>query len=175
MGEREISQYISYLAVKRNVAASTQNQALNAIVFLYKQVLNRDLGDFGNMERAKRPKRLPTVLTKNEADLVLTVMSGKNALMAKLLYGCGLRLMECLRLRVKDIEFNINQVTVRDGKGHKNRVTMLPRQLKQRLTEHLEKVRIIHEKDLKCGLGEVYLPYTPPIFLLNFFILKFIP
>jgi len=160
MGENEISQYISYLAVKKNVSASTQNQALNAVVFLYKQVLNRDLGDFGNMQRAKRPKNLPTVLTKNETNLVLTVMSGTNALMAKLLYGCGLRLMECFRLRIKDIEFNINQVTVRDGKGHKDRVTMLPRQLKQCLTEHLGRVRIIHEEDLKHGLGEVYLPYA---------------
>jgi len=160
MGESEISQYISYLAVKRNVAASTQNQALNAIVFLYKQVLKRELGDFGSMERAKRPKRLPNVLTKNEADLVLTVMSGKNALMAKLLYGCGLRLMECLRLRVKDIEFEGNQVTVRDGKGHKDRVTMLPIQLKPQLIEHLRRVRIIHEEDLKHGFGEVYLPYA---------------
>ena len=154
MGEKEISQYISYLAVKRNVAASTQNQALNAIVFLYKQVLKRELGDFGSMERAKRPKRLPTVLTKNEADLVLTVMSGTNALMTKLLYGCGLRLMECLRLRVKDIEFEGNQVTVRDGKGHKDRVTMLPIQLKPQLIEHLKRVRIIHEEDLKRGFGK---------------------
>ena len=160
MGEAEISQYISYLAVKKNVAASTQNQALNAIVFLYKQVLNRDLGDFGSMERAKRPKRLPTVLTKDEANLVLKVMSGTNALMTKLLYGCGLRLMECLRLRVKDIEFDRNQVTVRDGKGHKDRITMLPNQLKIQLLEHLEKVRIIHEEDLKRGFGEVYLPYA---------------
>jgi integron integrase len=160
MGEAEISQYISYLAVKKNVAASTQNQALNAIVFLYKQVLKRDLGDFGSMERAKRPKRLPTVLTKDEANLVLTVMSGTNALMAKLLYGCGLRLMECLRLRVKDVEFERNQVTVRDGKGHKDRITMLPKQLKIQLIEHLEKVKIIHEKDLKRGFGEVYLPYA---------------
>jgi len=160
MGESEISQYISFLAVKKNVAASTQNQALNAIVFLYKQVLKRELGDFGSMERAKRPKRLPTVLTKNEADLVLTVMSGTNALMAKLLYGCGLRLMECLRLRVKDIEFEGNQVMVRDGKGQKDRVTMLPTQLKPQLIEHLKKVRIIHEQDLKHGFGEVYLPYA---------------
>lgn len=160
MGESEISKYISYLAVKRNVAASTQNQALNAIVFLYKQVLKRDLGDFGNMERAKRPKRLPTVLTKNEADRVLTVMSGKSALMAKLLYGCGLRLMECLRLRVKDIEFDSNQIIVRDGKGQKDRVTMLPEQLKTQLIEYLKRVQIIHEKDLKCGFGEVYLPYA---------------
>ena len=160
MGEAEISQYISYLAVKKNVAASTQNQALNAIVFLYKQVLKRELGDFGRMERAKRPKRLPTVLTKDEANLVLTVMSETNALMAKLLYGCGLRLMECLRLRVKDVEFDRNQVTVRDGKGHKDRITMLPRQLKNQLIEHLKKVRIIHEEDLKRGFGEVYLPYA---------------
>ena len=140
MGETEISAYISYLAVKRNVAASTQNQALNAIVFLYKQVLNRELGDFGNMERAKRPKKLPVVLAKEETDRVLTVMSGTNALMAKLLYGCGLRLMECLRLRVMDVEFNRNQVTVRDGKGHKDRTTMLPIQLKPQLAEHLKKV-----------------------------------
>ena len=160
MGEKEISQYISYLAVKRNVAASTQNQALNAVVFLYKQVLNRDLGDFGNMQRAKRPKNLPTVLTKDEANLVLTVMSGTHALMAKLLYGCGLRLMECLRLRVKDIEFDSNQIIVRDGKGQKDRVTMLPEQLKTQLIEHLKRVRVLHEKDLKCGFGEVYLPYA---------------
>jgi len=160
MGESEISNYISYLAVNRNVSASTQNQALNAIVFLYKQVLKQELGDFGNMERAKRPKRLPTVLTKNEADLVLAVMSGENAFMAKLLYGCGLRLMECLRLRVKDIEFGSNQIIVRDGKGQKDRVTMLPEQLKTQLIEHLERVRVIHEKDLKRGFGEVYLPYA---------------
>ncbi len=160
MGEKEISTYISHLAVNRNVAASTQNQALNAIVFLYKQVLNRKLGDFGPMERAKRPKRLPSVLTRKEADLVLTVMSGKYALMAKLLYGCGLRLMECLRLRVKDIEFGSNQVIVRNGKGQKDRVTMLPEQLKKPLTEHLKGVRVIHEKDLKNGFGEVYLPFA---------------
>ncbi len=160
MGETEISQYISYLAVKKNVAASTQNQALNAIVFLYKQVLNRELGDFGSMQRAKRSKKLPVILTKDETDRVLTAMSGTTALMAKLLYGCGLRLMECLRLRVKDVEFDRNQVTVRDGKGHKDRVTMLPVQLKPQLVEHLKRVRIIHEEDLRRGLGEVYLPYA---------------
>jgi len=160
MGETEISQYISFLAVKKNVAASTQNQALNAIVFLYKQVLNRELGDFGNMQRAKRSKKLPVILTRDETDRVLTAMSGTNALMAKLLYGCGLRLMECLRLRVKDVEFDSNQVTVRDGKGHADRVTMLPRQLKPQLIEHLRRVRIIHEEDLKRDFGEVYLPYA---------------
>ena len=158
MGETEISQYISFLAVKKNVAASTQNQALNALVFLYKQILNRELGDFGSMQRAKRSKTLPVILTRDETDRVLAAMSGTSALMAKLLYGCGLRLMECLRLRVKDVEFDSNQVTVRDGKGHKDRVTMLPRQLKPQLIEHLRRVRIIHEEDLKRGFGEVYLP-----------------
>jgi site-specific recombinase XerD len=129
MGETEISQYISYLAVKKNVAASTQNQALNAIVFLYKQVLKRELGDFGNMERAKRPKRLPTVLTKDEANLVLTVMSGTNALMAKMLYGCGLRLMECLRLRVKDVSTTMiyTHVLNKGGMGVKSPLDMISR------------------------------------------------
>lgn len=108
MGEKEISQYISHLATDRNVASSTQNQALNAIVFLYKYVLKIDLGDFGHMERAKRPERLPTVMTKGEVSRVLTAMSGIYALMAKLIYGCGLRLMECVRLRVKDIDFERN-------------------------------------------------------------------
>lgn len=160
MGEKELSEFISYLAVKKNVAASTQNQALNAIVFLYKQVLNRELGDFGSMQRAKRPKRLPVMLTQDETDRVLTVMSGTNAIMAKLLYGSGLRLMECLRLRVKDIEFDRNQVTVRDGKGHKDRITMLPAQIKPQLTEHLRRIRILHAQDLKRGFGEVYLPHA---------------
>lgn len=133
---------------------------LYAIVFLYKQVLNRELGDFGKMQRAKRSKKLPIVLTKEEVDRVLTVMSGTNALMAKLLYGCGLRLMECIRLRIQDVEFTRNQVTVRDGKGRQDRVTMLPIQLKPQLNEHLKRVRLIHTEDLKRGFGEVYLPYA---------------
>ena len=160
MGEKEISQYISHLATVRNVAASTQNQALNAIVFLYRQVLRIDLGDFGPMERAKRPKRLPTVLTQGEASRVLDVMSGIQGLMIKLIYGCGLRLMECVRLRVKDIDFERNQLIVRDGKGKKDRSTMLPEQLKPLLQAHLKRVRIIHQQDLNKGFGEVYLPYA---------------
>lgn len=160
MGEKEISQFISHLATDRNVAASTQNQALNAIVFLYKQVLNVDLGDFGHMERARKPERLPTVMSRDEAGRILSSMEGIHQLMAKLLYGCGLRLMECVRLRVKDIDFEQNHIIVRDGKGMKDRSTMLPEQLKPLLLEHLERVRITHEQDLENKLGEVYLPFA---------------
>jgi integron integrase len=160
MGEKEISQFISHLATDRNVAASTQNQALNAIVFLYKQVLNVDLGDFGHMERARKPERLPTVMSRDEAGRILSSMEGIHQLMAKLLYGCGLRLMECVRLRVKDIDFEQNHIIVRDGKGIKDRSTMLPEQLKPLLLEHLERVRIMHEQDLKKGYGKVFLPFA---------------
>jgi integron integrase len=160
MGEKEVAQFISHLATDRRVASSTQNQALNAIVFLYKRVLNIELGDFGHMERAKKPEKLPTVMARKEVNQVLSSMSGINQLMAKLLYGCGLRLMECVRMRVKDIDFEQNHIIVRDGKGMKDRSTMLPEQLKPLLMEHLERVRITHEQDLKNRLGEVYLPFA---------------
>ena len=160
MGEKEIAQFISHLATDRKVAASTQNQALNAIVFLYKRVLNIELGDFGHMERTKKPEKLPTVMARKEVNQVLSSMSGVNQLMAKLLYGCGLRLMECVRMRVKDIDFEQNHIIVRDGKGMKDRSTMLPEQLKPLLIEHLEGVRIMHKQDLKNRLGEVYLPFA---------------
>jgi len=160
LGETEISQFISHLATARNVAASTQNQALNAIVFLYKQVLKIDLGDFGPMERAKRPKRLPTVLTQFEVNRILNTIPGLHGLMAKLIYGCGLRLMECMRLRVKDIDFGRNKVVVRNGKGGKDRCTMLPEKLKPFLMEHLKRVKILHEEDITRGFGEVYLPFA---------------
>ena len=160
MGEKEISQFISHLSADRRVASSTQNQALNAIVFLYKRVLNIELGDFGHMVRAKKPQRLPTVMARKEVNQVLSSMPGVNQLMAKLLYGCGLRLMECVRLRVKDIDFEQNHIIVRDGKGIKDRSTMLPGQLKPVLLEHLEGVRIVHTQDLKNCLGEVYLPFA---------------
>jgi integron integrase len=160
MGEKEISQYISHLATQGKVAASTQNQALNALVFLYKHVLQMDLGDFGHMERAKRPDRLPTVLTKEEVKRVLVAVSGMYELMAKIIYGSGLRLMECFRLRVKDIDFERNQIIVRHGKGMRDRTTMLPEQLKPFLSEHLARVKILHEQDLKRGLGEVYMPFA---------------
>jgi len=117
MGEKEISQYISYLATDKKVASSTQNQALNAIVFLYRRVLKIELGDFGQMERARRPEKLPTVMSKKEVRRVLAEMSGTHRLMAQLLYGSGLRLMECVRLRVKDIDFDQHHIIVRDGKG----------------------------------------------------------
>lgn len=159
MGEKDISQYISYLATKKRVAASTQNQALNAIVFLYKQVLRRELGDFGPMERAKRPERLPTVLSKDEVSRVLAHIPDKYRLMAKLIYGCGMRLMECVRLRIKDVDFERNQIIVRSGKGQKDRVVMLPEKVKPLLADHLEKVKIVHEQDLKKGHGGVYLPF----------------
>ena len=160
MGEKEISEFISHLATKKKVASSTQNQALNAIVFLYKRVLNVELGDFGHMERAKKPEKLPTVMSRDEAGRILASMAGIHQLMAKLLYGCGLRLMECVRLRVQDIDFDQNHLIVRDGKGMKDRSTMLPDQLKPHLLEHLERVRITHEQDLKNVYGEVYLPFA---------------
>ncbi|MCP4625173.1 MAG: integron integrase, partial [bacterium] len=160
LGEKEISKFISHLAVKQNVAASTQNQALNAIVFLYKQVLKIPLGDFLPMERAKRPARLPVVFTKEEARNILGNISGVKGLMAGLLYGSGLRLMECVRLRIQDIDFHYAQLTIRDGKGHKDRVTMLPEPIKAPLQTHLAAVHRLHDKDLQEGCGRVYLPYA---------------
>ncbi|MBA4396888.1 MAG: integron integrase [Syntrophus sp. (in: bacteria)] len=160
MGAAEISRFLSYLATERRVAASTQNQALNAIVFLYKQVLHKEIGDLGPTERAKKPQRLPTVMSREEAGRLLAAMKGIHQLMAKLLYGCGLRLMECVRLRIKDVDFDQNQILIRDGKGMKDRTTMLPQQLKPLLIDQISRVRILHEQDLRSGLGEVYLPYA---------------
>jgi len=142
MGEKEIAAFISHLASGRKVAASTQNQALNAIVYLYKHVLRIEIGDLGQMKRAKKPEKLPVVMSKEEVKHVLAAMSGLSQLMAKLLYGCGFRLMECVRLRVHDIDFDRNQITVRDGKGMKDRAVMLPAQLKPLLLDQLEKVKI---------------------------------
>ncbi len=160
MGEKEISQFISYLATSRNVAASTQNQAINAIVFLYKQVLKIDLGDFGIMERGKTPETIPTVLTVDEVNRILSIMTGIYALISKILYGSGLRIKECVRLRVKDIDFQMNQIIVRDGKGGKDRVIILPVEIASLLQENLKRVKILHDQDLKEGYGEVFLPYA---------------
>jgi integron integrase len=143
--------------VKREVASSTQRQALNAIVFLYDKVLERPLGEIGPYEKPKRPKRLPVVLTRDEKDRVLNEMTGIYALMAGLLYGSGLRLMECVRLRIKDVDFEKRQIIVRDAKGAKDRVTMLPEKYIEALKEHLLKVKEEHEKALAQGYGEVYL------------------
>jgi integron integrase len=160
MGNREVSAFISHLATHRNVAASTQNQALSALVFLYQEVLGRELGWLDDLERAKRPARLPVVLTPAEVRAVLAHLEGRHELMAKLVYGTGLRLMECVRLRVKDVDFERGEIGVRDGKGNKDRITVLPRSLAEPLKSHLEKVRVLHEKDLAEGFGEVYLPFA---------------
>ena len=158
MGARAIETFLTDLAVRGKVAASTQNQALNALVFLYKEVLHIDLGEFEAV-RAKRPQRLPVVLTKAEASKLLAAMKpGTVGLMVRLLYGTGMRLMECVRLRVKDVMFEENQIVVRDGKGAKDRVTMLPSSVKAELEAHLERVKLLHQSDLKAGGGEVYLP-----------------
>lgn len=160
MKEQEISQFISRLAVDRNVPSSTRNQALCAIVSLYRHVLRMDLGNFGAVDRAKKAARLPVVMTRDEVPRLLLHMSGQHALVAEFLYGGGLRLMECVRLRVKDSESNRNQLAMRNGKGTKDRVTMLPMQLKPALQDQLARVKTLHESDLKNGHGEVYLPHA---------------
>ena len=160
MGTAQVEAFLTHLAVKENVAASTQNQAFSALLFLYREVLHKDLDGHINALRAKKPKRLPTVLTKEEVHRVLGHLSGDHLLMAKLLYGSGLRLMECLRLRVKDIDFAQRQILVRDGKGEKDRVTMLPESLVAPLQDHLRIVERTHEEDLTRGFGAVYLPYA---------------
>jgi len=160
MRETEVSQFLTYLAVKKKVAASTQNQALSAILFLYRDVLKKELGWLDDVERAKTPSRLPVVFTKQEAKKILLHLEGTKWLMGNLLYGSGLRLMECVRLRVKDIDFEYNQLVIRDGKGQKDRVTMLPLSLKEPLQRHLAKVKAIHEEDLRAGFGRVHLPFA---------------
>jgi integron integrase len=160
MGEREVSDFLSHLAVNRKVAASTQTQALSAILFLYRDVLKQPLEWMNDIERAKKPSRLPVVFSRTEAQAVLAQLDGSLWLMASLLYGSGLRLMECLRLRVKDIDFGLSQIVVRDGKGGRDRVTVMPESVKMPMQRHLAKVRGLHETDLKEGFGEVYLPYA---------------
>lgn len=151
MGEKEIAEYLTYLATERKVSASTQNQALNALIFLYKHVLNKSIGMIDGVVRAKKPKNLPEVFTKEEAKAVLSQLTGQNWLMANLLYGAGLRLMECHRLRVKDIDFGFRQILIRDGKGQKDRITMLPQLLIPHLETQLKVVKGIHAVDLTDG------------------------
>lgn len=160
MGVDEIRQYLTHLATAGQVSASTQNQALSALLFLYREVLNVELPFIDGIERAKRPVRVPTVLTRAEADKVLARLRGVHYLMASLLYGSGLRLMECVRLRVKDIDFGYKQVTIRDGKGEKDRRTVLPVKLIPALLRHLSQVRQTYQEDLRNGNGRVYLPYA---------------
>ncbi len=160
MGEKEINEYLSFLATDKHVSASTQNQALSAILFLYKHILRRDLGDLGNVIRAKRTRNIPVVFTKNEVGAIINGLTGTDKLMVLLLYGSGLRLMECLRLRVKDLDFGNMQLIVRDGKGEKDRVTLLATNIVPQLKKHLKRVRQIHDSDLEKGYGKVSLPYA---------------
>lgn len=159
MGTPEIRAFLAHLATEGNVAASTQNQALAAILFLYRELLHQELDPLDlDAIRAQKPKRLPTVLTRAEVQKVLALLTGEHLLMARLLYGSGLRLMECLRLRVKDVDFELCQITVRNGKGGQDRVTMLPQAIIPALQEHLVHVRALHQQDLQNGYGCVYLP-----------------
>ncbi len=160
MGAAEIETLLTHLATVGNVAASTQNQALSAVLFLYREVLVVDLPWLENITRAKRPARLPVVLTATEVRRVLAHMQGTTGLMARILYGAGLRVMECARLRVKDVEFSRREIVVREGKGSKDRVTVLPQSVINPLKAHLSQVRALHEQDLECGFGEVYLPHA---------------
>jgi integron integrase len=158
MGEAEVSSFLTQLARDGQVAAATQNQALSALLFLYKHVLKQEIGWLDNVERVKRPARVPVVLTRDEVHKIFAHLHGMPRLMAGLLYGSGLRLMECVRLRVKDIDFGYARITVREGKGGKDRVTMLPVNLAPVLQRHLQKVKVQHEQDIDDGFGHVHLP-----------------
>ncbi len=158
MGEREINTFLTDLAIAKKVSASTQTQALSALLFLYRDLLELPFPELEKVVRAKKPKRLPVVLTKEEVRSVLSLLEGPPALVARLLYGSGLRLMEALRLRVKDLDLPRHQITVRDGKGQKDRVTMLAASVRGTLVAHLERVRRLHGEDLAAGFGAVYLP-----------------
>lgn len=158
MGEDEINAFLTHLAVEKHVSASTQNQALSAVLFLYRHVLDRPLGDLGEVVRARRPSHLPVVLTRDEVRAVLTQLDGATHLMATLMYGGGLRLSECLRLRVQDIDFGRHELVVRDGKGGKDRVTTLPEKAIPALRQQLERARVVHEADIADGWGFVVLP-----------------
>jgi len=158
IGAAEVTAFLNHLSGPRHVAAATQNQALSALLFLYKEVLGQPLPWLDELDRARRPVRKPTVLTRDEVRRLLEGMRGSKWLMASLLYGAGLRLRECLKLRVKDVDFGYQQVLVRDGKGGKDRVTMLPASAAAPLTLHLERVKRLHERDLAHGHGDVALP-----------------
>lgn len=160
MGARDIEAFLTHLAVAGKVSASTQNLAKSSILFLYREVLEIQLPWLDNVTQAKAPKRLPVVLTASEVQAVLSRLTGTHALIASLLYGGGLRLMEAVRLRVKDVEFARHEILVREGKGFKDRVTMLPETVAATLKAHLVKVKALHNEDLVQGFGEVYLPFA---------------
>ena len=160
MGGAEVEAFLTHLAVNRHVSASTQNQAKAAILYLYKQVLQIELAWLDEVVQAKTPKRLPVVLTASEVRSLLLHMQGTTGLVAQLLYGTGMRLLEALRLRVKDVEFSRREVVIREGKGNKDRVTVLPENLILPLQAQLQKARVLHEKDLEAGFGRVHLPHA---------------
>lgn len=160
MGAEEIKQYLNHLAVEQNVSSSTQNQALQAILFLYKKVLGKEVGWLNDIKHATRIKHLPVVFSRNETAQILNKLTGVIKLVVSLLYGTGMRLGEVLNLRVKDIDFEMNQIIVRDGKGEKDRITVLPQRLIPELREHIRKVKNLHIKDLAEGLGRTKLPYA---------------
>ncbi|HEX5391830.1 MAG TPA: integron integrase [Rhodocyclaceae bacterium] len=160
MGAAQIEEFLTHLAVDGKVAAATQNQAKAALLFLYREVLEIDLPWLDGITQAKAPKRLPVVLTRNEVQLLLRHLDGIHSLVCSLLYGTGMRIMECLRLRVKDVDFERHEILIRDGKGFKDRVTMLPSALSSALQKQMEHARLFHLRDLEAGHGEVYLPYA---------------
>lgn len=160
MAQAEIEAFLTHLAVKEKVAASTQNQALNALLFLYRHVLDIPINFPLTSVRARRPKRFPTVLSQEELQRLLPCVERPYQLMVNLLYGSGLRVSECVRLRVKDVDFEQGHLAVRDGKGAKDRVTLLPEVLKQALKDHLQRIRQVHQRDLRQGYGVVHLPYA---------------
>ncbi|MBU2445477.1 MAG: integron integrase [Bacteroidetes bacterium] len=160
LGAEEIKKFITYLANERNVSSSTQNQALNAILFLYKNVVKKEIDFVGGLKYVKRIKHLPVVFSRNEASEIIKNLEGTIKLIVSLLYGSGMRLGEVLSLRVKDIDFEMNHIIVRDGKGEQDRITVLPQKLIPLLKDHIRKVKNLHDKDLKDGLGRTKLPYA---------------
>lgn len=160
VGAAGVRAFLEHLAVDLQVSASTQNQALNALVFLYRDVLHAAFGDLGEVTRARRPQRLPIVLSRAEVWAILSAMKGTHGLMAQLLYGTGMRLMECVRLRIKDVDFELHHIMVRDGKGAKDRIAPLPESVQEDLRTHLERVKALHTRDLAQGRGSVYLPHA---------------
>lgn len=159
MGEKEIGDYLTYLTIKRKVSPSTQNQALNSIIYLYKYILKIDLGEIKRL-RPRGSKHLPTVMTPKEVHKILSLLHGENKLMAKLLYGSGLRVSECLNLRIKDLDFEMSHIIVRDSKGNRDRLTMLPQSLHDSLNEHLLGVEILYKADQENGVEGIYLPHA---------------
>jgi integron integrase len=160
MGKDDVQNYLNHLTVVKNVSAATQSQALNGILYLYKNILNIDVGWLTELKKSRRVKHLPVVFSREEAASVINELTGTPQLIVSLLYGTGMRITEAMRIRIKDIDYAMNQITVRDGKGEKDRITVLPQKLIPRLLEHKDKVKKLHDADLKKGMGRTILPYA---------------